>query len=847
MNYLPKSPINQQKNIHLKKIRTNLININGNKFSKPFNIITDRDNNKISQIKIYTRLNIYNEDLDTNVTKSVSNISLNLKNNEFNFKKRTKISLTKNLTRTNSKQISLINYTSSNKRKKLINSSKNIKKFLASPKNQDIKIILKNSRNIGKGYKYKKIKRELLLNKNQSNNKLSYNNTINSLRKSSKKSFETRRITNNITKRSSISINKKTEENNPKNGGKLSNIKLNKKPIKIETNRIYKERRDNFDNSIKNIFYFKENKNKKMRKIKSNQNFINNQSHLPHSKKRNNINIFGDEYYQIISKSNVNSYKNVFPKEKNKGFKKEYFKDTVFIKSILNKTSSNKFFQSKIINSTINKLIKFKTKKEISKISNFTDKSDGINNFLYYTNKTARTTRTKKESHKNFIKIKNNKIMKTDKNKLLKKKDKMLKINTDNDNCNKNDNEKILVDNYQTSKFEQFNTLAIINVPSIKEQNKKFKKNSKKKENSSINEDFNSLERNSIPFKISEEIINDPDNIKCIYLKKKMKICKSFNNREKRYELYELFKCDNFIRIIFSFCEGDIDLLNKISVISKEIYRKMKPFIYKKISSKISIYNSNISTKNKIKKQLMKSNSALFKLTPSILHIKYNDLLLENNKYDNEIKKDLTRTFPDNILFKYGNIYYNKLYHILTAYSNLNKNIGYVQGINYIAAQIIFIYENEIDGLIFLDALINKTELDKILDNNLNNEYYEKIFKNINIFIARQIPRLDKFLTEKKLNIEFFTMSWILTLFSDSMDTEFLVLIWDYMIVFGWKFVKYFILNILLKSQNEILNSTQSDLTHTKKNLLKNGKFKTNFRKIIKDTEQLLISDVNIT
>ena len=254
----------------------------------------------------------------------------------------------------------------------------------------------------------------------------------------------------------------------------------------------------------------------------------------------------------------------------------------------------------------------------------------------------------------------------------------------------------------------------------------------------------------------------------------------------------------------------------------------------------INIYNSNMSTKNKIKKHLMKSNSALFKLSRSILYIKYNDLLLENNKCDNEIKKDLTRTFPDNILFKYGNIYYNKLYHILTAYSNLNKNIGYVQGINYIAAQIIHIFENEIDELIFLDALINKTELDKILDNNLNNEYYEKIFKSINIFIVRQLPRLDKFLTDIKLNIEFFTMNWILTLFSDSMDTEYLVIIWDYMIVFGWKFVKYFILNILLKSQNDILNSTQNELTHTKKN-------KTNFHKIIKDTEQLMISDDNLT
>ena len=30
------------------------------------------------------------------------------------------------------------------------------------------------------------------------------------------------------------------------------------------------------------------------------------------------------------------------------------------------------------------------------------------------------------------------------------------------------------------------------------------------------------------------------------------------------------------------------------------------------------------------------------------------------------------------------------------------------------------------DELIFLDALINKLNLDKILDNNLNNEFYEK-------------------------------------------------------------------------------------------------------------------------
>ena len=90
MNYLHKTPLIHQKNFHLEKIRTNLININGNKLSKPLNIIKDEDKNKISDIKIYTRLNTYNEDLDTNITKSVSNISLHLKNNEFNFIKEQK-------------------------------------------------------------------------------------------------------------------------------------------------------------------------------------------------------------------------------------------------------------------------------------------------------------------------------------------------------------------------------------------------------------------------------------------------------------------------------------------------------------------------------------------------------------------------------------------------------------------------------------------------------------------------------------------------------------------------------------------------------------------------------------
>ena len=88
MNFFHKSPIMRHKYFQLNKIRTNLNNINGNKIkiSKPLYLITDKDNKKISPIKIYNGLYTYNEDLDTIITNSVSNKSLN----EFNFKKRKK-------------------------------------------------------------------------------------------------------------------------------------------------------------------------------------------------------------------------------------------------------------------------------------------------------------------------------------------------------------------------------------------------------------------------------------------------------------------------------------------------------------------------------------------------------------------------------------------------------------------------------------------------------------------------------------------------------------------------------------------------------------------------------------
>lgn len=66
----------------------------------------------------------------------------------------------------------------------------------------------------------------------------------------------------------------------------------------------------------------------------------------------------------------------------------------------------------------------------------------------------------------------------------------------------------------------------------------------------------------------------------------------------------------------------------------------------------------------------------------------YSDLLKEqfNQETVNTIKVDLPRTFPDNIFFEQ---YKLRLFNILIAYAQHNPVVGYCQGMNYIAGELL--------------------------------------------------------------------------------------------------------------------------------------------------------------
>ena len=312
----------------------------------------------------------------------------------------------------------------------------------------------------------------------------------------------------------------------------------------------------------------------------------------------------------------------------------------------------------------------------------------------------------------------------------------------------------------------------------------------------------------------------------------------NLNNKNKFKNLNFIFGFpNNVIGIIFSFL--NLDMLNCITLLNSNFHNIFKPIIYNIIFNKIKKINENENPRNKIKESLFKYSKLKYD------EKKKDSLKDEYEKYignricesENEIIKDLNRTFPEIPEFQNGKEKYNKLYHILYAYANFNEKIGYAQGLNFLAGYSIYLFDKEEECFIFVDGLIQKFKLEDFLGVNNNLKFKIEI---IDSHLKLNCQTVYNYLKEIHLSHEFFTINWVITLFANSMDKNELFFLWDCLIIFGWKFFYYFIVSILKKYENKILDTDVSQMSFLMKNLFRSQRFKNNFLDIMEKTVNLM-------
>ena len=310
----------------------------------------------------------------------------------------------------------------------------------------------------------------------------------------------------------------------------------------------------------------------------------------------------------------------------------------------------------------------------------------------------------------------------------------------------------------------------------------------------------------------------------------------NFALKEKKVEFKNIFFSSintNFKLLLVKFLDKKSLLI--LSSVNKNFYFNLRKKIYKYFYDKIIKNNGNRDRILKILNSVEKYSSKSLKFNnANSLKAKYEYYKRCKSKYEIIILQDISRTFPNEANFCVNSINYKKLYNILTAYSNFNKNIGYAQGLNFLAARSIILFKNEEKIFLFLDGLINRFNLDYFL--SINNQKLPKQIKYLSQILNKYCKNFINYLKSKFINHDFFTTSWLLTLFSNSMDRKKLYICWCFMIIFGWKFFYSFIIQIILFYENSLTKISEGKLSKQMKEILKSTVFIKDFNNIMKNT-----------
>jgi small G protein signaling modulator 3 len=159
----------------------------------------------------------------------------------------------------------------------------------------------------------------------------------------------------------------------------------------------------------------------------------------------------------------------------------------------------------------------------------------------------------------------------------------------------------------------------------------------------------------------------------------------------------------------------------------------------------------------------------------------YDDIVTRSTESDDpqvvaQIKADITRTLTDNIFFRRGPGV-SKLDEVLLAYARRNPEVGYCQGMNLVAANLLLIMPSTEDAFWILVAMIETILPQGYFDHSLlASRADQQVLRG---YVAEVLPKLSAHFDDLSIDLETMTFQWFLSVFTDCLSAEALFRVWD--------------------------------------------------------------------
>ncbi|CAG9771053.1 unnamed protein product [Ceutorhynchus assimilis] len=167
------------------------------------------------------------------------------------------------------------------------------------------------------------------------------------------------------------------------------------------------------------------------------------------------------------------------------------------------------------------------------------------------------------------------------------------------------------------------------------------------------------------------------------------------------------------------------------------------------------------------------------------------------------IELDISRTFPNLGIFQQGGPYSEVLHSLLAAYVCFRPDVGYLQGMSYIAAILILNMEACDAFICFANLLNQPLHLSAF---TLNQTQMNAYYNAYNQVLNSNLPKLYGHFERAGLTPDLYLLDWIYTIFAKAMPLDVACRIWDIFLRDGYEFIFRTALGILHLYQSALLN-----------------------------------------
>ncbi|XP_022915918.2 TBC1 domain family member 14-like [Onthophagus taurus] len=166
------------------------------------------------------------------------------------------------------------------------------------------------------------------------------------------------------------------------------------------------------------------------------------------------------------------------------------------------------------------------------------------------------------------------------------------------------------------------------------------------------------------------------------------------------------------------------------------------------------------------------------------------------------IQLDIARTFPNLCIFQEGGPYSEVLHSLLAAYVCYRPDVGYVQGMSYIAA-ILILNMDPYDAFVCFANLLNKPL--HIAAFTLNQHQMQSYYKAFNEIFNYSLPKLYLHFVKSGLTPDMYLLDWIYTVYAKAMPLDVACRVWDVFLRDGDEFLFRTGLGILHLHQDTLM------------------------------------------